>query len=75
VAYRIQKEERYTDWWDSDNNCATNTDADFSMIDHVLVTQLIDSMISNVFIYHGYPEYCGKWNSDHYPLVVDFIHL
>jgi exonuclease III len=75
VAYRIQKEERYSDWWDSDNNCATNTDADFSMIDHVLVTQLIDSMISNVFIYHGYAEYCGKWNSDHYPLVVDFIHL
>jgi exonuclease III len=44
---------------------------DYSMIDHVLVTEKIKKYITNVFIYHNYPEFCGKYNSDHYPLVVD----
>jgi exonuclease III len=43
-----------------------------SMIDHVLVTSKIDKQIMNVYIYHGYKEYCGKWDSDHYPVVIDF---
>jgi len=42
------------------------------MIDHILVTPKIDGLIVNTYIYHGYKEYCGKWNSDHYPVVVDF---
>jgi exonuclease III len=71
VAYRIQKEERFSDWWDSDNNCTTNTLDDLSMIDHILVTPNIEKKIIDVFIYHGYEEYCGKWNSDHWPVVVD----
>jgi hypothetical protein len=48
LASNIQQEYRYSDWWDSDNNC-------------------------NTFIYHGYDEYCGKYNSDHYPVVVDLL--
>jgi len=75
VAYRIQVEERFSDWWDSDNNCDTSSKADYSMIDHVLVTQKINEKIANVFIYHGYQEYCGKWNSDHYPVVIDFSNI
>jgi exonuclease III len=42
------------------------------MIDHILVTDNVYSNIVNAYIYHGYDEYCGKWNSDHYPIVVDF---
>lgn len=72
IAYRIQQDDRFSDWWNSDGDCSTNTVDDFSMIDHILVTQNIDKRIVNAFIYHGYTEYCGKWNSDHYPLVVDF---
>ena len=45
---------------------------DYSMIDHILVSPNIDKKIVNAFMYHGYNEYCGKWNSDHYPVVVDF---
>jgi exonuclease III len=41
------------------------------MIDHVLVTSAIKNNIFDVFFYHGYQEYCGKYNSDHYPVVVD----
>jgi exonuclease III len=45
------------------------------MIDHILVSPNIDKHIANAYIYHGYSEFCGKWNSDHYPVVIDFIHL
>jgi exonuclease III len=73
IAYRIKQNERYSDWWDSDNNCNTSLKTDYSMIDHILVTPNIDKKIMNAYIYHGYKEYCGKWNSDHYPVVVDFV--
>jgi exonuclease III len=75
IAYRLNKNERFSDWWDSDDNCATNSQKDYSMIDHILVTPNIDKKIVNAYIFHGYQEYCGKWNSDHYPVVVDFTNL
>ena len=71
VAYKIEQSERYSDWWDSDNNCNTASQKDLSMIDHILVTSKIDDKIINAYIYHGYKEYCGKWDSDHYPIVID----
>jgi exonuclease III len=73
IAEQIPQNERYSDWWDSDNNCNTTSKNDYSMIDHVLVTDAIRKNVENVFIYHGYDEYCGKYNSDHYPVVVDLI--
>ena len=72
IASIIQQDNRYSDWWDSDSNCNTASQNDYSMIDHILVTPNIKKYIANVFIYHGYEEFCGKYNSDHYPLVVDF---
>jgi exonuclease III len=75
VAEKVEQKERYSDWWDSDSNCDTASVADYSMIDHILVTSLLQKLISNVFIYHGYDEYCGKYNSDHYPVIVDFEFL
>lgn len=72
IAYRLSQNDRYSDWYDSDNNCNTSSGKDYSMIDHILVTSNIDEKIVDAFIYHGYDEYCGKWNSDHYPVVVDF---
>lgn len=73
VAEEIVQNERYSDWWDSDNNCNTSSEKDYSMIDHVLVTDAIKKNIVDVYIYHGYDEYCGKYNSDHYPVVIDLI--
>lgn len=72
IAYKTIQTERYSDWWDSDNNCATNTQNDFSMIDHILVTSNIEEKIVNVSFYHGYKEYCGKMDSDHWPIIIDF---
>jgi exonuclease III len=71
VAYKMSQTERYSDWWDSDNNCNTTSQKDYSMIDHLLVTNKIKDRLLNVYIYHGYKEYCGKWDSDHYPLIID----
>jgi exonuclease III len=71
IALSISKLERYSDWWDSDNNCNTSSVYDFSMIDHILVSPKINSRVLDAFIYHGYEEYCGKMNSDHYPVVID----
>ena len=73
AAETIPQGERYSDWWDSDNNCNTASKYDYSMIDHVLVTDVIRKNIVNTFIYHEYNEYCGKYDSDHYPVVVDFV--
>jgi len=71
IAETVPKTERFSDWWDSDNNCSTASNHDYSMIDHVLVTDVIRSHISKTYIYHGYKEFCGKYNSDHYPVVID----
>ena len=71
IAETIPQNERYSDWWDSDNNCNTASNLDYSMIDHILVTENIRNNIISTYIYHGYKEYCGKYDSDHYPLVVD----
>jgi exonuclease III len=73
IAEEIIQEERYSDWWDSDNNCNTASNKDYSMIDHVLVTPTIKKYVMDIFIYHEYSEYCGKYDSDHYPVVVDLL--
>jgi exonuclease III len=73
VANWMKQQDRYSDWWDSDNNCNTASQNDYSMIDHVLVSYSLQDCIKDVFIYHNYSEYCGKMDSDHYPVVIDFF--
>ena len=67
----VFKEERYSDWWDKDASCISSPD-EFSMIDHVLLTPGLFEKIKSVGFYHGYEEFCGKYNSDHYPVFIDF---
>jgi exonuclease III len=71
VASLIPQNQRYTEWWDNNNNCREDK-TDFSMIDHILMTDKLFNSISNAYIYHGYTQYCGTYNSDHFPVVVDF---
>lgn len=72
VSAFLEKEERYSDWYDENKDCKEQI-TDFSMIDHILVSDNLYNKIDNVFIYHDYKEYCGKYDSDHFPVVVDFI--
>jgi hypothetical protein len=67
----IPQESRYTNWWDKDNSCVSTSD-EFTMIDHVLVTPGLADKITGVFVYHGYKQFCGTYDSDHYPVIVDF---
>lgn len=67
VLDNLSSLERYSDWYSTD--CLDNH---YSLIDHVLVSPNLATKVANAFIYHGYEEYCGKWVSDHYPVVVDF---
>jgi exonuclease III len=71
VAETVTQSERYSDWYDSDDNCNTQSSKDYSMIDHVLVTSGIQKNIADVTFYHKYPESCVTYNSDHYPVIVD----
>lgn len=71
VAETIHQDQRFSNWWDSQNNCK-NLTQNYAMIDHILTTSYLKSYIVDAFVYHGYQEYCGKMDSDHYPLVVDF---
>ena len=70
VAEKIDQQERYTEWYDENNNCVASPN-EYSMIDHILVTPLIYSRITNAFIYHGYEEKCNTYQSDHFPVIID----
>ncbi len=74
AANSIPQQKRYSDWWDPNADCKSQSN-EFSMIDHILVSSNLLKKIDNVFIYQAYEEFCGKYNSDHYPLIVDFIGL
>lgn len=71
VAEKILQLDRYSAWWDKNKNCNASPN-EFSSIDHILVTDRLFNHIANVYYYHGYVEKCGIYESDHYPLVVDF---
>jgi len=71
VAEKASQDMRYTDWWDSNTNCVSSAN-EFSMIDHILISPNLFDYIKSVQFYHEYDEYCGKYNSDHYPIIVDF---
>jgi exonuclease III len=71
VAEKIPQVERFSDWWDQNVDCVSTAN-EFSMIDSILVTPFLLDKVKTAFVYHGYDEFCGKYDSDHYPLVVDF---
>jgi len=72
VAENIVQDKRYTDWWFDGDTC-NDTNQRYSMIDHILVSDWVKQRITNAFIYHGYDNYCGKYDTDHYPVVIDLV--
>jgi exonuclease III len=71
VSSYMDKSMIYSDWWDQNSDC-NSTETEFSMIDHILLSKYLYDNIKQVFMYQKYAEYCGTYNSDHYPVVVDF---
>jgi exonuclease III len=72
ASQKIPEVERFSDWWDQNEDCVSTAN-EFSLIDHVLVSTFLYEKIEDAFVYHGYDEFCGKYDSDHYPYVVDFL--
>jgi hypothetical protein len=68
----VSKTDRYTDWWDPNGDCKS-TPNEMSMLDHVLMTPNLKDKIKNVMMPHTYTEYCGTYNSDHFPIIVDLV--
>lgn len=71
AASKVAKTERFTDWWDPNGDCEA-TPNEMSMIDHVLMTPNLFDIVTRVTFPHPYKEFCETYNSDHYPIVVDF---
>lgn len=73
VALRIPQSERYTDWWDSNNDCVYNL-KEVSSIDHILVSPGLVNRIADAFVSHtSFTQSCKDFYfSDHWPVVVDF---
>jgi hypothetical protein len=67
----VKQQERYTEWWDQNENCVGEM-KEFSTIDHILMTEGLFSKVRGAFIYHDYGAACDNYESDHYPVVVDF---
>ena len=74
VSTYMDKSHIYSDWWDKNGDCISIS-TEFSMIDHILVSKHLYDNIVQAFVYQKYSEYCGTYNSDHYPVVVDFTLL
>jgi endonuclease/exonuclease/phosphatase family metal-dependent hydrolase len=72
AASLVQQSQRYTSWWDPNDDCVA-TPNEMSMIDHVLMTPGLVDKVAQVVFAHPYTEYCGTYNSDHYPVMVDFL--
>lgn len=74
VVARIQ-EQRYTAWWDRDrdNKDDGTSGGENSAIDHILVSQKLWNLVSEVDIIHEAPPGVnGEVLSDHWPVLVTF---
>lgn len=73
IENKISKDQRYSEYWDANADCNVQN-TEFSMIDHILLTPNLYSIVSNAFVYHAYPHSCdgNSYNSDHDLIVIDF---
>ena len=71
VGDMVNKSERYTEWYDANENCVVDQ-SDFSTLDHILVSETLYSYIIDVEYKHIYEQSCNTYESDHYPVVITF---
>jgi endonuclease/exonuclease/phosphatase family metal-dependent hydrolase len=70
AASKVGQTQRYTSWWDPNGDCESTLN-EMSMIDHILMTPGLMGRVNQVLFPHPYTEYCGTYNSDHFPVIVD----
>jgi len=72
VAARVPKIQRFTSWYDKDQNCEIKPDDELSMIDHIFVSKSLFNSVSSVKIWNSIDISCGTFQSDHYAVHVVF---
>lgn len=70
VASKVSQSDRYTEWYDEDNDCVYET-TEVSSLDHILVSKSLSSALKSVSFNHDlYTTSCSGYNSDHYPVSI-----
>lgn len=77
---RVKQSDRFTDWYDIDNDCVDDGGREHSAIDHVLLSEELNRAVSRVSYGHDFKpaEFCDRTQkvtsnySDHWPIHVEF---
>ncbi|KAG6579789.1 endonuclease exonuclease phosphatase [Phytophthora cinnamomi] len=70
VASKVAQSDRYTEWYDEDNDCVYE-DTEVSSLDHILVSKSLSTALTSVSFNHDlYTTSCSGYNSDHYPVSI-----
>ncbi|KAL3656366.1 hypothetical protein V7S43_018740 [Phytophthora oleae] len=70
VASKLVQSDRYTEWYDEDNDCVYE-DSELSSLDHILVSKSLSSALASVsFNQDLYTTACSGYHSDHYPVSI-----
>jgi endonuclease/exonuclease/phosphatase family metal-dependent hydrolase len=70
VASKVAQPNRYSEWYDEDNDCVYE-DTEVSSLDHILVSKSLSAALTSVSFNHDlYTTSCSGYNSDHYPISI-----
>jgi len=69
AASLAAQSDRYTIWWDQNENCAVEPN-ELTSLDHILYSQDLATFVDGVTFAHTYPAVCGTFESDHWPVVL-----
>jgi len=72
ASYIADQDERYTSWYDENDDCVDDGNDENTMIDQFIISDTMTKYISNVFMDHSYVANCWSTYSDHWPIIVDF---
>jgi len=70
IAEYLTQPNRYTAWYDIDNNCQDQGGKEHTSIDHLLISSGLNSRLNSSWIDHSYNVTCKTQYSDHWPIVV-----
>jgi exonuclease III len=65
----LQKSIRYSSWWDQNNDCMVQP-GELTLIDHLLLSPVLNQRVISVHLYNNVLEECDTLESDHYPIKV-----
>lgn len=72
AASFVTDPQRYTSWYDMNNNCVDDGGKEHTSIDHVLFSSGLASLVSNASTNHVFTAGCAAVMSDHWPVSVTF---